>query len=93
MVPYQRHRYYDDSATHRKRKCNLRNKVSSILSAYTRQFDLKFSRGDVVINFPKLDYLQKQHFQRYVNEGGEQFEAIVDQLLELVKESTKSEVM
>ena len=63
------------------------------VSAHTCQFDLKFSKGNVVVNFPKLDYLHKQHFQRYVDEGGGQFEAIVDQLLVLIKESIKSGVM
>ena len=63
------------------------------MCAHAFQFDLKFSKGNAVVNFPKLDHLHKQHFQRYVDEGGDRFEAIVDQLLVFVKKSTKSGVM
>ncbi|KAI9801554.1 MAG: hypothetical protein M1825_003233 [Sarcosagium campestre] len=43
-------------------------------------FDLRFTKGDTIVTFPKLWYLQGQHSARMAEEGGEDFERFVDQV-------------
>lgn len=50
-------------------------------------FDLKFTKGDTVVQPTKLGFLQKQHATKYISEGGPHFEIIVDQVLEIAKAS------
>lgn len=54
------------------------------------QFSLKFTKGNGVINFPKLDHLSVLHFRRHLEGSGKEFENIVDQFLKLVEPSTGS---
>jgi len=54
------------------------------------QFSLKFTKGNGVVNPPKLDHLSVQHFRRYLEEGGEEFAKIVDQFLVLVEQGRKT---
>lgn len=56
------------------------------------QFSLKFTKGNGVVNLPKLDHLSVLHFRRYLEGSGEEFENIVDQFLALVEQSTGSSV-
>lgn len=51
------------------------------------QFSLKFTKGNGVVNLPKLDHLASLHFRRYLEGGGQEFEKIVDQFVALVEQS------
>ena len=57
-------------------------------SSNVLQFSLKFTKGDVVVNPSKLNYLSVQHLRRDLAGGGEEFEKIVDQFLVLVQQGT-----
>ncbi|KAI9820982.1 MAG: Glutamate--tRNA ligase mitochondrial [Thelocarpon impressellum] len=43
-------------------------------------FDLKFTKGNTIVAFEKLWFLQKAHAQRYADEGGREFEELVDRV-------------
>ncbi len=40
-------------------------------------FDLKITKGNTVVSFDKLKYLQEHHARKRVNAGGEQFEQMI----------------
>ena len=40
-------------------------------------FDLKITKGNTIVSFDKLNYLQEQHARRRVNAGAEQFEHMI----------------
>lgn len=44
------------------------------------KFDLKFTKGNTVVEPHKLLYLQKKHAAKYADEGGPQFEALLDRI-------------
>ena len=48
-------------------------------------FDLKITKGNTVVSLGKLHYLQKQHAKRYIREGGEMFERMVQDTVSAVQ--------
>ncbi|MCJ1281528.1 Glutamate--tRNA ligase mitochondrial [Xylographa opegraphella] len=52
-------------------------------------FSLKFTKGNVVVNFGKLNYLQGLHFRNYLVEANENVERIVDQIVTHLREDSK----
>lgn len=40
-------------------------------------FDLNFTKGNTVVNFPKLDYLSKEYAKKYVEDEGPKFQQIL----------------
>ncbi|MCJ1388184.1 Glutamate--tRNA ligase mitochondrial [Xylographa bjoerkii] len=52
-------------------------------------FSLKFTKGNVVVNFGKLNYLQGLHFRKHLAEGSEDVERIVDQIATLLEEDSE----
>ncbi|KAI4101649.1 MAG: hypothetical protein L6R37_004835 [Teloschistes peruensis] len=49
-------------------------------------FNLKFTKGNTIVQPHKLIYLQKKYARKYIGEGGKEFEAIVDKILEYLVE-------
>ncbi|KAL8660513.1 MAG: hypothetical protein Q9202_006468 [Teloschistes flavicans] len=47
-----------------------------------KAFNLKFTKGNTIVQPHKLTYLQKKFAHKYIDEGGTEFEAIVDKTLE-----------
>jgi glutamyl-tRNA synthetase len=43
-------------------------------------FDLKFTKGNTIVSFDKLHFLQQQHARRYINEGSEQYRQMVQEI-------------
>lgn len=41
-------------------------------------FDLKFTKGNTIVSFGKLQFLQEQYARQYITEGGEQFQHMVE---------------
>ncbi|KAL8693116.1 MAG: hypothetical protein Q9218_002002 [Villophora microphyllina] len=57
------------------------------LPELTKAFDLKFTKGNTVVEPHKLTYLQKKYAHKYIDEGAQEFEIIVDKTFEyLIKE-------
>ncbi|MCJ1431250.1 Glutamate--tRNA ligase mitochondrial [Xylographa pallens] len=52
-------------------------------------FSLKFTKGNVIVNFGKLNYLQGLHFRKELVEGNENVERILDQIVTLLQEDSK----
>ncbi|KAL8706885.1 MAG: hypothetical protein Q9201_000154 [Fulgogasparrea decipioides] len=52
------------------------------LSDLTNSFDLKFTKGNTVVEPHKLMYLQKKFAAKYISEGGREFQTIVDRVFE-----------
>lgn len=50
------------------------------------QFDLKFTKGNTIVEPHKMMYLQKKYAARYADEGGSQFEALVDRVSEAIQQ-------
>ncbi|MCJ1479404.1 Glutamate--tRNA ligase mitochondrial [Lambiella insularis] len=48
-------------------------------------FSLKFTKGNVVVNFGKLKYLQGLHFQKLLEQGGDKLDLVIDQILALME--------
>lgn len=57
-----------------------------IVANMSLQFDLKITRGNTVVAFEKLWYLQKAHAQRFVATGGPQFEEMVNRVCTVVED-------
>ena len=53
------------------------------------QFTLKFTKGNVVVNFEKLNHLQGLHFHKCVTEGGEGIEHIVNQIVTIIEKDSE----
>jgi glutamyl-tRNA synthetase len=51
------------------------------------QFNLKITRGNTVVAFEKLWFLQKAHAQRFAASGGSEFDEMVDRVSSVVKET------
>ena len=45
-----------------------------------QNFDLKFTKGNTIVQPAKLKYLQKKYAKKYVEEGGTIFESMVDRV-------------
>ena len=43
-------------------------------------FDLKFTKGNTVVSFAKLQFLQKRYATYYITEGGEQYQDMVKEV-------------
>ena len=73
----------------------LIDNVSSLVSWFESkmltliQFSLKFTKGNVVVNFGKLNYLQGLHFRKYLAEGNENIERLLDQIVALLQEDSR----
>ena len=50
------------------------------------QFDLKFTKGNTIAAPNKLFHLQKRYAQKYVEEGGKEYIAMIDKVLALAEE-------
>ncbi|KAI2765415.1 hypothetical protein DTO012A8_9366 [Penicillium roqueforti] len=50
-------------------------------------FNLKITRGNTVVSFEKLQFLQKAHVQRLVKSGGPEFDEMVKKVSLVVEES------
>ena len=50
-------------------------------------FDLKFTKGNTIVQPTKLNFLQKQFAIKYISEGGAQLDLIVNQVLDIAKSS------
>ncbi|KAI4284838.1 MAG: hypothetical protein L6R38_001103 [Xanthoria sp. 2 TBL-2021] len=49
-------------------------------------FDMKFTKGNTIVEPHKLMYLQKKYAAKYADEGGPQFEALVDRVFEAIQQ-------
>ncbi|KAL8881488.1 MAG: hypothetical protein Q9198_001323 [Flavoplaca austrocitrina] len=56
------------------------------LSDLIASFDMKFTKGNTVVEPHKLVYLQKKYATRYATEGGPQFDALVDGVFEAIEQ-------
>ncbi|KAL8923211.1 MAG: hypothetical protein Q9172_003230 [Xanthocarpia lactea] len=56
------------------------------LSDLIASFDMKFTKGNTIVQPHKLMYLQKKYAAKYAKEGGPQFEALVDRVFEAVQQ-------
>ncbi|CAO1599154.1 Glutamate--tRNA ligase mitochondrial [Xanthoria calcicola] len=56
------------------------------LSDLTASFDLKFTKGNTIVEPHKMMYLQKKYAARYADEGGPQFEALVHRVSEAIQQ-------
>ncbi|KGO70217.1 Aminoacyl-tRNA synthetase, class I, anticodon-binding domain, subdomain 2 [Penicillium expansum] len=50
-------------------------------------FNLKITRGNTVVSFEKLQFLQKAHVQRFAKSGGPEFDEMVKKVTSVVEES------
>jgi glutamyl-tRNA synthetase len=50
------------------------------------QFNLKITRGNTVVAFEKLWFLQKAHAQRFAATGGSQLEEMVNRVCTVVED-------
>ena len=57
------------------------------LNELEKEFSLKFTKGNATVSFEKLWFLQQRHAQRYINEGGPEFDRIVDDLLSTAQQT------
>jgi glutamyl-tRNA synthetase len=48
---------------------------------------LKITRGNTVVSFEKLQFLQKGHVQRLAKSGGPEFDEMVKKVASVVEES------
>jgi glutamyl-tRNA synthetase len=51
------------------------------------QFNLKITRGNTVVAFEKLWFLQKAHAQRFAASGGPEFDEMVSRVSSAVEET------
>jgi glutamyl-tRNA synthetase len=47
-------------------------------------FDLKFTRGNTIVSFDKLGFLQQQHTRRYIEQGSGTFQKMVHEVSEAI---------
>lgn len=64
---------------------NLGNDFLS-LQDLVQNFDLKFTKGNTMVQPTKLIYLQKKYAKKYVEEGGAVFKSMVDRVYEIAEE-------
>ncbi|KZF26564.1 glutamyl-tRNA synthetase [Xylona heveae TC161] len=50
-----------------------------------KNFDLKFTKGNTIVTFGKLWYLQKEYARLYANKNTPEFEATVDKITNVVR--------
>ncbi|KAI4134379.1 MAG: hypothetical protein LQ347_001580 [Umbilicaria vellea] len=56
------------------------------LQQLIQNFDLKFTKGNTIVNPLKLKWLQRKYAQKYAEEAGDMVESMVDQILALAQE-------
>ena len=47
-------------------------------------FDPKFTKGNTIVSFAKLQYLQEQYTRQYIAEGSEQFQRMVERVCKIL---------
>jgi len=52
---------------------------------------MKFTKGNTIVTFGKLWHLQKNFAQRYAEQGGKEFDSLVDRVYRLAARYTKHE--
>ena len=55
------------------------------LDSLIEQFDLKFTKGDTIVQPAKLEFLQKQYATRYISTGGHNLDNIIGQVHEIAR--------
>lgn len=50
-------------------------------------FDLKFTKGNTIVSFAKLQYLQERHARQHIAEGGEQFRHMVEKVCSVLRKT------
>lgn len=63
-----------------------RNQLPRKGSVDIRQFDLKFTKGNTIAAPNKLLHLQKRYAQKYVEEEGKEYLAMIDRILAVVEQ-------
>ncbi|KAL8872664.1 MAG: hypothetical protein Q9174_001740 [Haloplaca sp. 1 TL-2023] len=53
-------------------------------------FDMKFTKGNTVVEHHKLAYFQKKYAAKYIEQGGPEFEAIVDRTFKAINQEFES---
>ncbi len=56
------------------------------LSRLEEVFDLKFTKGNTIVSFTKLQFLQERYARRYIAEGGEQFQLMTEKVCRSLRE-------
>lgn len=56
------------------------------------QFDLKFTKGNTVVEPHKLVYLQKKYAAKYAEKNGSEFEVLVDRIFEEIQQEFKTSI-
>ena len=64
---------------------NLGNDFIS-LQELVQNFDLKFTKGNTIVQPTKLNYLQQRYASKHISEGGMTYESIVDRVYAVAKE-------
>jgi glutamyl-tRNA synthetase len=64
---------------------NLGNDFLS-LQDLVQNFDLKFTKGDTMVQPTKLMYLQKKYARKHVEEGGAVYESMVDRVYDIAEQ-------
>lgn len=54
---------------------------------------MKFTKGNTIVTFGKLWHLQKKFAQRYAEQGGKEFDSLVDRIYIHAARYTKDEQM
>ena len=57
------------------------------LNDLIEQFDLRFTKGDTIVQPAKLNFLQKQYANKYLSTGGALYESVLNQLLDEARSS------
>ena len=57
------------------------------LQDLVQNFDLKFTKGNTMVQSAKLIYLQKKYAKKYIEESGSTFDSMVDQVYTLAKQN------
>ena len=55
------------------------------------QFDMRFTKGNTIVTFGKLWHLQKKFAQRYAEQGGTDFDSLVDRVYRVAPQYTEEE--
>ncbi|EEH44798.2 glutamate-tRNA ligase [Paracoccidioides brasiliensis Pb18] len=61
------------------------------LKELEQTFDLKLTKGNAIVSFEKLWFLQSAHAQRYATKGGPEFEFMIDRIEKALKQRYTSE--
>ena len=56
-----------------------------------RVFDLKFTKGNTIVSFDKLRFLQQQHASQYISQEGESFQQMVQEVARAIERTHNQE--